>query len=441
MFQFLLLATIVSFFLYTIWKDRKKEKDENERIEAEKAAASKVVSETAFHDPYIPDRDKLLNLHYMQLKKDKETIQKLSFNTEDLLLSELLQHVYGYFGYAIQSLTVVNKTIHEINDQSEIRSYKVLDAIISDKKFICDQAMLLIKYVNIDDFQNDRFIATLTLEAKEENEECLMVRATLSIPPIDRQGFHAVTHASTLMLSSDKMEKGQKQACFEYMLNEALNTKSEDLYTLDPVQLEMLSQHNPTPARDLFFGNKYFCDKRYYNALLHFEKAYEKLRPVFFELNDYGKKTFFDVCYKIGYCFCDMQNFSSAIYYLELADSQNIIQYTVEYVNALVNSGDIRTIYTIDRTLENVQKQISDAAVNGQEVDDDIVGFYNFLRRRKGYTLVDVGNLDMAEDLFKQMANEPANHDFAVNELKHIAVLREERKTQCNSSEDENKNT
>lgn len=424
MFQIILIAALVSFILYTEWNDRKKFKEESEMIEEQKEAASKVVSETSFHDPDIPDRDKLLNLHYLQLKKDRETIQKLSFNTKDLLLSELLQHVYGYFGYAIYSLTIVNKNIYETNNQSEIRNYKVLDAIICDKKFICDQAILLIKYVNIDDVQNDCFIATMTLEAKEENEECLMVRATVSIPPIDRQGYHAVTHASSMMISLDKMEKGQEQACFEYMLNEALDAKSENLYTLDPVQLEILSQLDPSPARDLFFGNKYFHDKRYYNSLLHFEKAYEKMRPMFFALNDYWKKIFFDVCYKIGYCYSDMQNYSSAIYYLELADTQNRIQYTMEYVNALVNSGDIRSIYTIDRILGCVQKQISDAAVNGQEVDEGIAGFYNFLRRRKGYVLIDVGNLDMAEELFRQMVNEPSNHDFATNELNHIASLR-----------------
>lgn len=366
-------------------------------------------------------------LHYIQAKEDKKRWQSLLFNTDELMLSELLLHFYGYFGFLVNGITVVNKTIREISDHDEIKKFKALDAIVCDKKFICDNAVVLIKYVNEDVDVHESFTATLVLEAKEENDECLMARATITMPPIDRQGLRALPHSSSVMLSIDKMEKGQKRAFYDYMLKEAIDTDSDNLYTLNPVELQILSLHNPSPARDLFFGNKYFYDKRYYNALLHLESAYEKLNSVFFRLDNYWKKEFFDVCYKIGYCFCDMGNYSSAIFYLELADTQNYIIYTTEYVNALVNSKDIRSISTIDRVLESVQRQISDAAVNGEEADEALANFYNFLRRRKGYAFIDLGDLNSAEDLFKKLVNEPNNHDYAVNELKHIAKLREQQ--------------
>lgn len=431
--QILLIVTIVSFIIYVMWNDYKKDKEEEKLQEQQRAAAAKVVSEENFHNPDIPYNEKLRNLHYLQLKKDKETVHSLAYNTEDLLLTDLLLHVHGNFGYYMQSLKIINTTIDEITNHEAIMGYKVLDAIICDNTFICDQAVLLIKYVNIDEEYNDQFIATLTLEAKEENDECLMVRATLTTPPIDRQGYHAAPYTYTLMMSLDKMEHGQKQAYFEYMLKEALNANSDSLYTLDPIQLDILSQQNASPARNIFFGNKYFEDKRYYNALLHLEKAYSMMRPIFRHLNDYWQRAFFDVCYKIGYCFCDMGNYSSAIYYLELTEPLKSILYTIEYINALVNSGDLRAMYTIDKTLENVQRQISDAAANDKEVDTDIAGFYNFLRRRKGYTLIELGYLDAAEELLKQMLNEPSNHDYAANELQHIAELREKQKPQTDN--------
>lgn len=432
-FQIILIVALLSFMFYTMWKDKRHDKIEEERLEQQRIIASRKVSEEKFHNPKIPAEEKLQNLHYLQLQKDKETVKKLSYNTEDILLTELLLHINRNFGYLIQSLTIMNKGIVETYSQDEIRSYKVLDAIIRDKKFICDQAMILIKYVNVDNELADKFIATLTLEAKEENEECLMVRATVSMPPIDRQGLHYNACTFSMMLSIDKMEKRQKQACFEYLLKEALDAGSDNLYTLNPSQLEMLSLQDTSPARDLFFGNKYFSEKRYYNALLHLESAYENMHNLYFHLNDYWRKVFFDVCYKIGYCFCDMQNYSNAIFYLELADSQNYIIYSVEYINALVNSRDIRAIYNIDRTMDRVQKQISDAAANGREVDSDLAVFYNFLRRRKGHTLIDWGDLNTAEEMFKQMVNEPANHDHAVNELNHIAELRQRQKSQKDS--------
>lgn len=429
-FQILLIVVLLSFMFYTMWKDKKTDRIEAEKLEQQRIAASRKVSYEELHNPKISYREKLKNLHYLQMKEDRDTVRSLSFNTEDLLLTELLLHYNSDFGYLIQSLTIVNNSIAKIDDQAEIRNYKVLDAIICDKNFTCSQALILIRYINIDTDESDSFTASMTLEAKEENDECLIVRATTTIPPIDRQGLRAVPHAFSVMLSMDKMGKGQKQAYFDYMLKEALNANSDNLYTLNPIQLEMISQQNPSPARDIFFGNKYFSEKRYYNALLHLEKAYEKMRPVFFGLNDYWKRTFFDVCYKIGFCYSDMENYSNAIYYLELAEPMKYITYTTEYVNALVNSGDVRAIYIIDQTLETVQKQISDMAANGREVDENIAVFYNFLKRRKGYSLIDIGNLNSAEELFRQMLNESNNHDFALNELRHIAELREQQKAQ-----------
>lgn len=431
-FQITLIVALISLVLYTIWKDKRHDRIEAEKAEQQRIAASRKVSDERFHNGSLSAEEKMETLHYLQVKVDKETVQKLSYDTDDLLLTELLLHVNGNYGYFIQSITTINEETVKTDSQEEIRNYKVLDAIIRDKKFVSDQAVVLLNYVNIEDEKNDHFVATLTLEAKEDNNECLMVRATLSIPPIDKQGLHSNPRVFSIMLSMDKMENGQKQACFEYMLKEALDTGIDNLYTLNPSQLEMLSLHDTSPARDLFFGNKYFYEKRYYNALLHLEKAYENMHRLYFNLNDYWRKVFYDVCYKIGYCFCDMQNYSSAIFYLELADSQNYIIYSVEYVNALVNSKDIRAIYNINRILESVQKQISDAAANGREVDDDLAGFYNFLRRRKGYALIDWGDLNSAEQIFKQMVDEPSNHDYAVNELNHIASLRQQRDSQQN---------
>ena len=55
---------------------------------------------------------------------------------------------------------------------------------------------------------------------------------------------------------------------------------------------------------------------------------------------------------------------------------------------------------------------------------EETLDFYNFLKRRKAYLLVDLGFLDEAEIFLKSMLQDSNNGDFALNELAYIQRMK-----------------
>ena len=67
----------------------------------------------------------------------------------------------------------------------------------------------------------------------------------------------------------------------------------------------------------------------------------------------------------------------------------------LQYINCLVNSKDFRAIYIINK---EIQEDLTRAMqLKKEEITKDMVTFHHFLRRRKAYTLVNMGRLDEAE--------------------------------------------
>ena len=50
--------------------------------------------------------------------------------------------------------------------------------------------------------------------------------------------------------------------------------------------------------------------------------------------------------------------------------------------------------------------------------------YYHFLRRRRGYVLIDMGKLDEAEAEFTKMLDDEINKEFVRGELEYIKQLR-----------------
>jgi hypothetical protein len=103
--------------------------------------------------------------------------------------------------------------------------------------------------------------------------------------------------------------------------------------------------------------------------------------------------------------------------------SDGNIRHTMELVNALANSKDMRLFSYTEGIMEEVKRNFE----NNDELPDNIKDFINFLRRRRGYAFIDFNDLDKAEKIFTAMLDEEDNADYAINGLATIKKLREQR--------------
>ncbi len=93
----------------------------------------------------------------------------------------------------------------------------------------------------------------------------------------------------------------------------------------------------------------------------------------------------------------------------------------------MIYLGDYRSLMTIDGILEDLHNSIVEDEEG--EFEQSVHSFLQFLYRRKAYVLVELHRFDEAEEMLRQMIDDPESGDFALDELAYIQQLREKDKT------------
>lgn len=179
---------------------------------------------------------------------------------------------------------------------------------------------------------------------------------------------------------------------------------------------------NTRAGENLYLGKQLFLQKKYDEAIVLLESAFEISQPYYDVMSSAQKMNFFDLCFHIGFCYCALHKFQQAYYFLDITIPIHSIPWTMEYVNCLVNSGDFRALQIIDNIYNGIKPDEND-----EEPEPAIRDFLYFLLRRKAYVLVEKGRLNEAEEIFRPMLEQPENSDFALNELAYIQKLREKK--------------
>jgi|GEM_PF-4846542 len=415
---FVLLGAL-GYCLYYIKRLRTLLKFEEEKIEA--------PSIDDVHSNGLDKQARVALLHELNMREQTVDIRAHAREEEGVLLGEFIDKTVRHYDFELSSAVVHGGKELTLTGAEETSRYRLLSAIVSEGRFSAREATILARLSRFDAAGDEQwFVVTILLEARSEDAETLRVQVTVSRGPLDFLGYHAAdAMVRTMMLAYDKLDTNQRQAQFDYMVKEAKDSGVDNLYQLSAEQLEVLSQTSMSWSRATFFGYKYFSEERYYDCMAQLEVVYEALKENYFSLNDYWKQEFLNVCFYLGFCCNHFKMYERAVYYLELVSPVHNIGYSIEYVNALVNSRDVRAMGTLNSMINDVQRDIAEATANGSETSERLLDFYHFLRRRKGYTMIDLGDLDGAEAHFRQLSTEPANHDYAERELNYIRKLRE----------------
>ena len=114
--------------------------------------------------------------------------------------------------------------------------------------------------------------------------------------------------------------------------------------------------------------------------------------------------------------------------------SDGNIRHTMELVNSMANSKDLRLFSYTEGIMDEVKRNFAD----NEELPENIRDFINFIRRRRGYAFIDFNQLDKAEKIFTQMLDEEENADYAINELAYIKHLRQLRGEEITTKGDDN---
>ena len=330
----------------------------------------------------------------------------------------------------LKQLTVVaGRETTTLQNSAEIDTFEVLNTLIGrDENGIArplrKNAILIIT-------GDPEELILLTLEVANVSKDAIYVQATLCRPPAPTGTMEMVedeslyTESLSVILGITVQPESALITEIDYMWSEAQALVKENRLTeLNEEQTYMALHSGDRGVYDsLYRGKKLEGQGRYYEALLYLESAYEMLSPEFCSMKREARERFFELCYEIGMCYSRLKLYKEAYTYLDAVAGKGNLKYTTEYVNCLVNGKDHRALNVV----ENLMAQSENYREDSEEpVPHEVQQFYDFLRRRKAFLLVDLNALDEAEEMLRPMLNEPDNSDFALTELAYIQNLRKE---------------
>lgn len=241
----------------------------------------------------------------------------------------------------------------------------------------------------------------------------------------DEDDKSILCHASSIILYVDSANEGDKLVRVNIMIPNFNN--DDDRHTMsksnDPIggSFIMSSVDEPQIMGEANLMAVYdyarICTKqnRFYEAHMAYYFVYKMLSVNRLTLSEEEKDLFYESAFSLGFSFEELQNHEKALFYLEMASFSGIETHEQEYINALVNSRDPRALAVI----RNAKNKAFDA-----NPESEAYKFRKaFLNRREAYVLIDLKKYDEAEELLKDMLNDPQSKEFAEGELKYIEQM------------------
>ena len=399
--------------------------------DVKKEAKSSATSDLEWSEKEVA-RDFFL-LREQELRHQKKGAEWRQNDKEAATLKQWMDKVFGLVDVVFSELTVVTDTVIVINDRESIASYNLSDTLIVDGAFVRQKAMLDLVFF-LPAHPTTRRRMTFSIQQADGCEDVLYYQVVATLLPLP-SGIGRPLHSKevqvqshSVLLAYDLRSTKQLQDEFVYMWKEAKSKVANgEENQLTEEQRLIANVESVDAARFVYRSRTLHRQKRYYEAISCLENAYRLLNSNIDKKSLEERNLFLEVCYMLGFCYNELQQYDRAYYYLTFVTGVNRTLYAEEYVNCMIYLGDYRSLMTIDGILEDLHNSIVEDEEG--EVEQSVHPFLQFLYRRKAYVLVELHRFDEAEEMLRQMIDDPESGDFALDELAYIQQLREKDKT------------
>ena len=399
--------------------------------DVKKEAKSSATSDLEWSEKEVA-RDFFL-LREQELRHQKKGAEWRQNDKEAATLKQWMDKVFGLVDVVFSELTVVTDTVTVINDRESIASYNLSDTLIVDGAFVRQKVMLDLVFF-LPAHPTTRRRMTFSIQQADGCEDVLYYQVVATLLPLP-SGIGRPLHSKevqvqshSVLLAYDLRSTKQLQDEFVYMWKEAKSKVANgEENQLTEEQRLIANVESVDAARFVYRSRTLYRQKRYYEAISCLENAYRLLNSNIDKKSLEERNLFLEVCYMLGFCYNELQQYDRAYYYLTFVTGINRTLYAEEYVNCMIYLGDYRSLMTIDGILEDLHNSIVEDEEG--EVEQSVHPFLQFLYRRKAYVLVELHRFEEAEEMLRQMIDDPESGDFALDELAYIQQLREKDKT------------
>ncbi|MBQ1584187.1 MAG: hypothetical protein II078_03885, partial [Muribaculaceae bacterium] len=238
-----------------------------------------------------------------------------------------------------------------LEDEQAIRAYDLRRALVEGdgKQAILkrDYAVLDLHYKQGRDEQPR--LLTIALTAEGQDDHSLYTRVTVTQVPRNASRMNSLSNENrqprsvSMLIALDRSDDKQRQQEFDYMWSDAqLKAHNGEKDSLTEDQLLLGQVRVADVAYNLYWGQRMFDAERFYEAILYLENVYNSYREDFFEMKNEPRRVFMEAVYKLGFCYNELGLYKQAFYYLDLIASDGNIRHTMELINTMANSKDLR---------------------------------------------------------------------------------------------------
>ena len=374
------------------------------------------------------ERDFFL-LREQELRHQKKGADWRQNDKEAATLRQWMDKVFGFVDVVFSELIVITDELMTISDRETIATYNLSDSLIANGAFVRQKAMLDLVFF-LPAHPTTRRRMTFSIQQADGCDDILYYQVVATLLPLPSgigrplNSREVQVQSQAVLLAYDLRSTKQLQDEFVYMWKEAKSKMANGEENQLTEEQQMLAKvEHVDAARFVYRSRTLYRQKRYYEAIACLENAYRLMNPNYQRLSKAEKSVFSEVCYMLGFCYNELRQYDRAYYYLSLIIGLNHALYAQGYVNCLINLGDHRALMAIDSILEDLRSSLSED--EDDEIEHPLRPFLQFLYRRKSYVLIELRRLDEAEEILRQMMDDPESADFALDELAYIQQLRE----------------
>lgn len=419
----------ILFFFLSPWLDKKYSNDKGEKM-AISFMLRKELAKGTFQSNELEFQNQNENLQFRANPDNAVTLGTLlnrAFDVKESELSDLYIVMDGEQG----------KNGALITDNDNIRNFDLCNAMVDMKSssgyYLGVTLIVSYRKNYCRDEHKDKSVfrqnanIIVYLECSGNNKDTQYFRASMMLPIDDGDINYARTmnepKSINVLFAYDHTEPKKRIIKLDRDLKKAVE-KYQKGKSLDIDEQYMIAKIIPEILWNYSWGNQAFQEHRYWDAILYLENVYHELKERWQEngIIDEERHMFFQTCYMIGFCYADMGLHEKAYYYLDIIWPLEEITYCREYINCLVNLKDLRAESTIDGELKRLEQLMNDEKT-GNKIDDALVSYFRFLKRRKAYALVDIDKLDEAEKIFEELLQDEQQEQvikYIEGELKYI---------------------
>jgi hypothetical protein len=384
----------------------------------------------------------------LEFQHQKESVQFRSNETDSLKFGELVHSLFDIRKEELSVLTINDGSLQIIEGEENIWNYEFLGHYKRNEKGdhvyfregcskLANQIVLTLAYRSYEtsNSKKDESISKkdamllVHLQYPEGlKDNVLYVQTTFCLPTVklerSKKGVNPQPQSLSILIGIDFKPKEETENEFNSIFTSAQEKlklgKVDQMDYLEQELIEVL--FHPQIAKEFYFGKKVMSENRFWDAILYFSNTFNALQQKWWEteLTDEEYQTLFECSFLIGYCYYEIGLFDKSYKYLEFSvkNGKGGYKYQSEYINCLIALKDIRSLTIIDYNLELVTKK---AENERNEYDYD---FFMFLLRRKAYCLIEMNQVELAEDILKQILNNDPENEFAKQELEYINHLK-----------------